>query len=318
MNTHENTVSVIIPTYKRPEELKRCLASLTEQTYNNIEVVIINDSGRCYDKNNNIKSIVKSYKDLLNINYIENQNSIGGAKSRNIGLRVATGAYICFLDDDDEFMANKIELQLNYLKYNPCFQAVYCGYHIYNKSHLVETKIYIDEGDLSLKILMLENGISAGSTLMISKSAVERIEGFDESFKRHQDWEFMLRFFCYFELGVIQRPLVKIHMDDNNNRHNVEAVESSKIKLLEKYGYIIDTFELKIKNKIYFKNYYELCKFFLYRKMYLKALQYYKLATNYDRASLKMKVKLFGFMIDSYLPFYRKFSQFKQLLFRLL
>jgi glycosyltransferase involved in cell wall biosynthesis len=306
-------VSIIIPTYRRPNELERCLTSLINQTYKNIQIIVINDSGLGYSRRLETMAVVSKFAKILKIEYIENEVSLGGAKSRNIGIKKTKGNYICFLDDDDEFLPSKIEAQVNYLKLNPQYQAVYCGHHIFNQGRKYDTKIYLDAGDLRLKILMLENGIAAGSTLMIVKDALNEIGGFDERFRRHQDWEFMMRFFEHYRLGVVSRPLVIINMDDSTNRNNPEVIENSKIQFLETFKDFIDKLDLNLKSEVYYKNYYELCKFFIYGGLYKKAWHYRSVAAIYRPLSIYSQIKLVGFFLDSKIPFYQKILRLRKL-----
>ncbi len=107
-------VSVVIPTYKRSTMLTRAIRSVVNQTYKNIEILVVDDNepGDEY-------SIAA--KDLINnLNYsqvrlVTQPKHINGAAARNAGIREAKGEYICFLDDDDLYMPNKIERQLEEL-----------------------------------------------------------------------------------------------------------------------------------------------------------------------------------------------------------
>jgi len=101
-------VSVIIATYRRDESLKRAIASVQKQTYPNIEIIVVDDNADG-NWNNKVESIVTS---IENIKYIKNENNSGSAKSRNFGIAAATGEYVTFLDDDDEYLPKKIEKQL--------------------------------------------------------------------------------------------------------------------------------------------------------------------------------------------------------------
>ena len=103
-------VSVIITTYERGSELKRALISVISQTYQNIEIIIVDDNTKdTYSQT--IKNIIKDCGDQR-IKYIKNPKNLGGAMSRNAGIKNARGEFIAFLDDDDEYLPEKIEKQL--------------------------------------------------------------------------------------------------------------------------------------------------------------------------------------------------------------
>ena len=101
-------VSVVVPTYRRNETLKKALDSLFTQDYSPIEVIVIDDNA---DKtwNDAVKSIVEEYPSVV---YICNKSNFGSAKTRNIGIKASNGEYITFLDDDDLYLPQKISHQL--------------------------------------------------------------------------------------------------------------------------------------------------------------------------------------------------------------
>ena len=117
-------VSVIIPTYKRTVEyVSRAVESVLNQTYPFVEVIVIDDSTAAYEK----RSETKAYFDKLdnsNVVYLQNEENLGGSLSRNRGIEAATGEYITFLDDDDEYLPEKIEKQLDFMLKNGCEMTI--------------------------------------------------------------------------------------------------------------------------------------------------------------------------------------------------
>ena len=101
-------VSVIIATYRRDEPLRRAIASVKNQTYPDVEIIVVDDNAN-EAWNGIVENIVHAFDDIV---YIQNQENCGSAKTRNIGIFAATGEYITFLDDDDEYLPGKIEKQL--------------------------------------------------------------------------------------------------------------------------------------------------------------------------------------------------------------
>ena len=110
--SNQPLVSIIIPTYQRPQLLLKTLKSLVNQTYKNIEILIINN----YPKDN-LNPIVNQLKDRRIKLYTEKKKNT--AHARNLGLKKAKGKYICFCDDDDLYLADKIKLQLKFMQNNP-------------------------------------------------------------------------------------------------------------------------------------------------------------------------------------------------------
>ncbi len=104
---NKNKVSIIIPFYNRVELVKRSLKSALNQTYKNIEILLVNDGSK--DDIGPIKKMVSEHK---NVKLIDVKPNKGAANARNVGIKEATGDYIAFLDSDDEFLPEKVEKQL--------------------------------------------------------------------------------------------------------------------------------------------------------------------------------------------------------------
>ena len=105
----ENLVTVIVPTYNRRSLLARTIASLINQSYNNLEILVINDAGQP------VKDIVDSFNDDR-IRYLFNERNIGLAGTRNVGLKNMQGDFAVFCDDDDILLRYAIETRMYYLK----------------------------------------------------------------------------------------------------------------------------------------------------------------------------------------------------------
>ena len=113
-------VSVIIPTYKRKlDYVSNALQSVINQTYDNVEIVVVDDSPSDFPYRDEIKNYIESLNNNKII-YIRNEKNLGGSLSRNVGINASHGEYITFLDDDDEYMPGKVEKQLNFMLESGC------------------------------------------------------------------------------------------------------------------------------------------------------------------------------------------------------
>ena len=101
-----NLVSVVIPTYKRPELLLRTIKSVLNQTYPEIEIIVVDDNGKGTTAQKQSEAIIRSLKG--NITYLIHDINKGGSAARNTGWKASKGLYITFLDDDDEISEKKI------------------------------------------------------------------------------------------------------------------------------------------------------------------------------------------------------------------
>ncbi len=117
-------VSVIVATYKRDEILFRALNSLATQTYKNFEIILVDDNAND-EWNSKVSELTKKFKSdypEIALKYIVNKTNQGSAKTRNIGIDASTGEFITFLDDDDIYLPENIEKQIeNMLSTNADF-----------------------------------------------------------------------------------------------------------------------------------------------------------------------------------------------------
>jgi len=112
-------VSVIIPTYRRSEFLTRAINSVLQQTYKNVEIIIVDDNGvGTADQIETEESLKNVFGGEEHIKYIKNEKNVGASQSRNNGVANSCGEYICFLDDDDVYLPDKIEGQLKFMQDN--------------------------------------------------------------------------------------------------------------------------------------------------------------------------------------------------------
>ena len=128
-------VSIIVPSYKRNRELfSRAIESLLAQSYENIEIVVVDDNAK--PELLEYRQALYDYIQELNsdkIKYIQNQENLGGALSRNVGIENATGEYITFLDDDDRYLKDKVKNQLDFMLKND-LEMSFTDLSIYNEN----------------------------------------------------------------------------------------------------------------------------------------------------------------------------------------
>jgi glycosyltransferase involved in cell wall biosynthesis len=233
INNSNILVSTIIPTYKRADLLPRAIDSVLDQTYKNIEIIVIDDNDPDTKFRSDTELLMNKYKDDRRIIYLKHDINRNGAAARNTGIKNARGEVICFLDDDDWFAPAKIEKQLTCLLANPYYQGVYCGR--FQNGKIINSKL---SGDLSKAVLLTEF-IPGPPTLMIYKQCLEEIGGFNEHYLRHQDSELLLRYFKKFRLYPLEEALVYIGVNLAENEIHGLALENLKNTLLNEFKEII-------------------------------------------------------------------------------
>lgn len=245
-------VSIIIPTYKRSERLESAIDSVLNQTYRNIEVLIVDDNDPLSDYRKLTEERMQKYKNIENVIYIKHEKNKNGAAARNTGIQISKGQYIGFLDDDDTFFSEKIEKQVDFLKKNNEYNAVYCGRFQNGEKKFAELS-----GDLSKEILLL-SFTPMTSTLLFREQALKTIGGFDENFRRHQDFELLLKYFKQFKIGAIKDVLLDVGVNDGENQLHGMELENNKTNFLNTFEDVINDITKKdkrFKQKVYIRHY---------------------------------------------------------------
>ncbi|WP_374330125.1 glycosyltransferase family 2 protein [Soonwooa sp.] len=182
--------SIIITTYRRPKLVRRAIQSCVSQDFvGDYEIIVVDDNGAGSDMQSKTEAVVKSFED---IHYISLSKNSGACIARNKGAAMAKGRYLFFLDDDDEFLFNKLQLQVSILEENQYLDACLSGLRRYNtssKSYITATSNFPEVGDLKNFIL---RGNFFTPMLCIRKESFIKINGFDD-IERFQDRYFMIK-----------------------------------------------------------------------------------------------------------------------------
>lgn len=195
------SVSVVIPTHKRPLMLKRAIESIINQTYK-VEEIIVVDDAFC-DKT---KAIVEGF-DYKGLKYFRNTNGRGAPSSRNLGADLATGEFVAFLDDDDEWLPEKNQLQLQEIAQNHldvCFSQIKVSYENTSISYATKARNVSDP----VREILIENYLGATISAFIKKDLFIRVGKFDLEFPARQDYDLWIRLVTSgAKIGVVEKPL---------------------------------------------------------------------------------------------------------------
>ncbi|OUQ33208.1 glycosyltransferase family 2 protein [Massilimicrobiota timonensis] len=208
-------VSVIIPTYKGIYTIEKAINSVLIQTYQNFEIIIVDDNGIGTICGNQTKKIIRQYNNKK-IKYIQHKSNQNGAYARNTGINASQGDFVTFLDDDDYFERTRLEKCVYQLKKYNEYDGVYTSVNIVKNNKIINIIKAKKSGSLSEDLLLNENLFGTGSNLFLTRKSVKQLGGFNVMYTRNQDYEFMLRFFRQFKIINYNEALVNKTLGGTN------------------------------------------------------------------------------------------------------
>ncbi len=273
-NINMPLVSCIIPSYKRCDTVVRAIESVLSQTYKNVEVCLVDDNEPGDKFSIKLKESLKIYSSDKRVRYISQNKHINGAVARNVGIMASKGMYICFLDDDDEWMPEKIERQVSFLMENPEYNAVTTLWMECSNNQIIRKCPIYSTNDFTFKIFLREIVVFT-STVLLSASAIKKTKCFDEKLLRHQDLQFLIDSNKVCKFGVVEEYLVKINNDSRINRPNTKKLIEYKKNFFHSVSDSYNSFDKKKKGRIKRAHYYEICFQALKEKRFMLALVYF-------------------------------------------
>lgn len=233
-------VSAIITTHNRVDLLPRAIDSVLSQSYSNIECVVVDDAS-----DDDTMSYCQQRQDIVYVR-LEKENSRGGNHARNVGIGVAKGELIAFLDDDDYWLPDKIKKQVEIMDVHPD-RMVYCR----RKIEIVdgESVDYMDDylceknkGDMRNRILYTFPTVT--SCILLSRDAIEKIGCFDENLRFWQESEMLIRLAQHVDFCYVDEPLVVYRLDKSDGsrlsnkffewRKSVEYIKNKHSELYDR------------------------------------------------------------------------------------
>lgn len=222
-------ISVIIPTHNRCDLLKNAIDSVLNQTYKDFELIIIDDAST--DDTEKYINSINSDK----ISYIKNRISVGGSQARNIGMENANGEYIAFLDDDDEWIYNKLEKQIALFEKDKELGLIYTGVKLKYEDHNITYNTIPSLRGYVFNKILIKNYIGVTPSVMIKKEVINKAGNFDKSLPARQDYDFWIRICKYYKIDYVKEPLVISYVRSSINRISSDVISYEKaIEIINK------------------------------------------------------------------------------------
>lgn len=225
VNEKQPLVSVVIPTYNRIDTLPAAIHSVLNQTYENLELIVMDDGSE-----DGTEEYVKSISDKR-VRYKRSDINLGPSAARNLGARVARGEFLAFQDSDDEWMPDKLEKQMELMMESKELSLVYCVFEKYRDGELLgyipsKSVTYEEKcGDLFEHLLM--SPLIGTPTLVVETELFLEENGFNETLKSYEDYEFTLRFARKHRIGFVDESLVRVNSSpDSVNKRLDERIKA--------------------------------------------------------------------------------------------
>lgn len=208
-------MSVVIPSYNRDVSLmSRSINSVLKQTYRNIEIIVVDDN----PNNSQFSSRIKEYCDKIeNVIYVKQDGNKGACEARNLGIKYAKGEWIGFLDDDDEWLPEKIEKSIPYFSDNIGIVAT-PGYILYeDETHNIVKRESYNYNPDKKKIIthsdfLKKDLIGSTSQAIVRKQCFVDCGGFDKQLPARQDYEMWIRISKKYDTYYVNEPLFNHYM----------------------------------------------------------------------------------------------------------
>ena len=221
-------ISVIIPVFNGEKTIKETIYSILNQTFKDIELIVINDGSN--DKSLEIiNQIVDSRIKLFSY------PNAGLSASRNRGIELAKGEYISFIDADDLWTTDKLELQWKALQENPQAAVAYSWTNYINESsQFIKSGRRIKANGDAFSKLLVTNFLENGSNPLIRKKALEKIGGFDESLPAAEDKDMWLRLAANYKFICVEKPQILYRTSTTSMSTNLKRQELASLKVIER------------------------------------------------------------------------------------
>ena len=216
-------VSVIITTYNRPKYLTESLRSVLDQSFQDYEVIVVNDAGE------DVSQIIQNANDDRVI-YVQHSQNLGLSAARNSGLKIARGKYVTYLDDDDLYYPNHLSTLTDFLENNPEYQVAYTDSNTsvqekVNGQYIEKSKELRYSFDFDYDRILYENYIPV-LCVMHRRDCLDEVGFFDTMLSRTEDWDLWIRMsrkfnFAHIELvtSEFSRRNDGTTMTSNQNKH---------------------------------------------------------------------------------------------------
>lgn len=227
-------ISVIIPTHGGCDFLLRAIASVRAQTYPHWEILVVDDNGAGSALQQKTEALLQPLIADSAVRYLIHTENRGGSAARNTGAAQAKGEYLAFLDDDDEYFPDFLSRHMQaWESLDQCYAITYCGHELCRSGVFLYPEYAKKSGKRLYEVLC--HTIPLCTTSLVIRSDVFReIGGFDESFRRHQDWEMTARVAARYLIFAVREVGFRRNLEYRNSLRDPALFRSYRLYYLKK------------------------------------------------------------------------------------
>lgn len=263
-------VSVIIPTFNRPHFIRQAIDSCFAQEEVRVQVIVVDDNGIGTKMQQLVEEIVHPFMSRHNFKYLVHETTKNGSAARNTGIKAAEGEYVAFLDDDDWFEPLKLYKQVQSMRDEGSAASLVGFRRVYDNCSVEGYPVF---NDPSFDLLRVRVDTCAGSGLVVKRDLATEMNGFDESFIRLQDIEFLYRISKLTKISVVPEVLLNVRMHNGNiGKKTYEKDVTSIEHFLKVFADDIEALPSNKRREVYNNQYVEIAKGMIKHKKYFRAI----------------------------------------------
>jgi glycosyltransferase involved in cell wall biosynthesis len=232
------SVSVVLPTHNRPQSVVRAAASVLGQGFRDLELIVVDDGSAVPAE----QALAEIRDERMRI--LRSDMPLGPARARNLGLEVAKGRWIAFQDDDDEWLAGKIERQFAVAEQaDEDVGLIYCPFwteYRDGRRAIGGRRVERRSGDVHLELL--RGNFVALPAALVRREAIAQVGRFDPALPCYEDWELFIRLAARFRFDEVADPLVVAHDTPRSINKSSSTLRAAALeRILEKHVEAIES-----------------------------------------------------------------------------
>jgi glycosyltransferase involved in cell wall biosynthesis len=226
------SVSIIIPAYNAEKFIVETIKSVQRQTFSDFEIIVVDDGST----DQTASLVMQLEEPRLRVLSVEHQ---GLSATRNRGVAASEGKFLAFLDADDLWTPNTLQLYVEALTANAAADLSYgwtyfWNYDLNNSSDVTKLISHSATGATAYRAMLERNIVGNGSNIFVRRSAFDAVGGFDQDLTHGEDWEFCFRVALQGEVALVPQPLVYYRQHSTSICSDFEPAKTSFFKALDK------------------------------------------------------------------------------------